>query len=201
YFESKWTLPKDKKLLFVGTVIQRKGIEVLLEALGIVKKQIPEVALNVAGMVEEAYKNELIDKCRRLGLEGVIRFLGHQSAEQIADLHLESRLMAFPSFIDNSPNSVAEAMVSGLPIVASRVGGIPSMIEHDKTGLLVEPADSEALAESIIELLENDAKCLALSQSAQQIAFERYHPQKVATAAINAYKFILEQKIVLRESA
>ena len=69
-----------------------------------------------------------------------------------------SAVLIHPSHIDNSPNSVAEAMASGLPVIASNVGGIPSMIENGVTGLLVEPRNHRQLAEAVISLLHNEAE-------------------------------------------
>ena len=91
-----------------------------------------------------------------------------------------SALLIHPSHIDNSPNSVGEAMASGLPFVASNVGGISSMIEHAVNGILVEPRNHRQLAEAVISLLHNEAERGRLAKKAKEVAREQHLPSRVA---------------------
>jgi glycosyltransferase involved in cell wall biosynthesis len=96
-----------------------------------------------------------------------------------------------PSANENSPNTLAEAMVSGLPVIATSVGGIPSMVEHGKTGWLVPPHNPPDLANAILDLLNNPEKRTRLGQAARQRARDRHLPEHVATQTMDAYREIL----------
>ncbi len=89
-------------------------------------------------------------------------------------------------------------MASGLPVVASDVGGIPSMIEHGATGLLAEPGNHRQLAEAIIALLDDEAYRKRLAGRAKQVAFERHFPSQVAEKTLNVYREIMARESVPR---
>jgi len=194
FFEVDWEIPTDYKLLFVGTVLERKGIETLISALENVAKIYPQIQVNVAGSIDAGYRSQLNQLEKSSGIAGKVHYLGHQTTSQIARLHAESRLLVFPSFMDNSPNGLAEAMVSGLPSIASRVGGIPSMVENGKTGILFEVGNAEKLAEGIIELLQDTEKSRRISNEAKEVARERHLPANVATKILQAYHQIINLK-------
>ena len=90
-------------------------------------------------------------------LEDKIVFLGRLSAEQMKEQYLKCHTFVCPSVLENSPNSVAESMLLGTPVVAARVGGIPSMITDRKDGLLYTGNDVEELANTIIELWKDES--------------------------------------------
>src|SRR5262245_66287464 len=116
----------------------------------------PTANLLVAGDCPPDYLEVLKERALSAGTAHHVEWLGPKTVEEIVALHGLSALLIHPSHIDNSPNSVAEAMASGLPVVASDVGGIPSMIEHGATGILVEPRNHRQLAEAGISLLHNE---------------------------------------------
>jgi glycosyltransferase involved in cell wall biosynthesis len=121
----------------------------------------------------------------------MVEFLGFRTAAEIARLHLDSQLLILPSAMDNSPNALTEAMVSGLPVVATAVGGIPSLVEHGKTGWLVPPGDATKLAEAIEGLLRQPEQRRCLSENARIVARSRHAPDAVADQTIAAYREIL----------
>ena len=86
-------------------------------------------------------------------------------------------------------------MVSGLPVIASNVGGIPSMIENGATGLLVEPRNHRQLAEAVIALLHNEAERKRLASMAKEVAFERHLPSKVAEKTLSVYDDIVAKEM------
>src|SRR5206468_524360 len=99
-----------------------------------------------------------------------LEFLGLKGAEEIAKCHLDAQVFVLPSENENSPNALAEAMVSGMPVIATRVGGIPSMIEDGKTGLLVALNNHIELAEKIVYLLTHRDERRRLGDNAKAVA-------------------------------
>jgi glycosyltransferase involved in cell wall biosynthesis len=83
---------------------------------------------------------------------------------------------------------VAECMAIGLPVVASNLCGMPDMIEDDKTGLLVEPFDTAAIASAIDRLFSNSDERQSISEQAKESARNNFHPQSVAQATLLAYQ-------------
>jgi glycosyltransferase involved in cell wall biosynthesis len=192
FFECDWKLSDSQKILFVGSLIRRKGVKTVLEALALVMNEFPRVSLYLIGDGERNYIEYLRNLSKKLGIQKNVEFLGFKSGMEIAKFYVESQLFVFPSENDNSPNSVAEAMVSGMPVIATRVGGIPSMIEDGQTGLLVEPNNPQELAEKIIHLLSKPNERKRLGDNAKNVARSRHLPDKVAENTIETYRHILD---------
>lgn len=193
-FFKKVAEQSTQNILLVGSVLQRKGIEEALDAMSLVLAQCPSAKLLVVGDGKPDYLQELKQRTKSAGIEAHVEWLGFKTAEEIVALHAASALLIHPCRIDNSPNSVAEAMVSGLPVIASNVGGIPSMIENGVTGLLVEPRNHRQLAEAVIALLHNEAERKRLASRAKEVAFERHLPSKVAEKTLSVYDDIIAKE-------
>ena len=139
------------------------------------------------------YLEELID---RNGLRDKITFLGRISAEEMKEQYLKCQVFVCPSVLENSPNSVAEAMLLGTPVVAARVGGIPSMITDRKEGLLYTVNDVDELADTVIELWKDEG-VLPLSGRLAKAAVARaraaHDPETNFKRLIEIYKDINEK--------
>ena len=99
-----------------------------------------------------------------------------------------------PSRNENSPNALAEAMIVGLPVLASDVGGIPDMIDDGVTGFLFPSEDEAALAEKLLLLIRNDELSVLMGARARQAARPRHRPEHVAELTVNAYREILNSR-------
>jgi glycosyltransferase involved in cell wall biosynthesis len=190
YFRDDWRVADSETVMFVGSLVVRKGLPVLLEALALVKRRRPQVKLIVVG-ASGRETDAPSGQCQRLGIAANVAFRGFQTAEEIAKLHLQSQVFVLPSQNENSPNALAEAMVSGMPVVATRVGGIPSLVEDGQTGLLVPWGDPQALADKIEWLLAHPEERERLGNNARRLARARHAPETVARETIQAYKEIL----------
>jgi glycosyltransferase involved in cell wall biosynthesis len=184
----------NQNILMVGSVLQRKGVEDALRAMSIVVAVCPSAKLLVVGEGHPNYIGQLKQRTKDAGVESNISWLGVKSAAEIAALHSMSTVLVHPTYLDNSPNAVAEAMASGLPVIASRVGGIPSMIENGATGLLIEPRNHYQLAEAVLRLLQNEAERKRLASRAREVAIERHFPSGVAEKTMNVYNDILAKE-------
>jgi len=193
FFGVNWAVRDSGNLLFVGALKERKGIEDVLTAMHLLKNSRP-AHLRVVGCGTVKYRISLLNRCSQLGISDRVEFLGHKSSEEIAGLHERSQVFVLPSHVENSPNSVAEAMVSGVPVIASRVGGIPSMIRHLETGMLVEPKNPGALAGAMDVLLGSPARREELSRNAKAVARTRHDAASIARDTVDAYLRIIASR-------
>lgn len=195
FYEGSWNYGKCKKhsIFFSQADYPLKGFHYLLQALDYVKAKYPDVSVNVAGnslvnyktikdkIKISAYGNYLRGCIKTLGLEDKITFLGKLSAEEMKEQYLLCNTFVCASSLENSPNSVGEAMLLGTPVVASYTGGIPSMMEHEKEGLLFEKGNAKALAEAIMRTWESYDTVKTITQNAKvracktHDADENYH--------------------------
>lgn len=142
-----------ERIYDIGTAIQ---------AFAQVRRQLPNAVMTVAGSgPEQASLQEL---AAGLGLTHAIRFTGRVDAAQMAALYANANVMLNTSVVDNMPNSILEALASGVPVVTSHVGGIPYMVRDGDTALLVPPRDPRATAEAISRILLDHSLATALAR-------------------------------------
>jgi glycosyltransferase involved in cell wall biosynthesis len=122
-----------------------------------------------------------------------IVLMGQVSAEGVVEKMLASDVYVQVSHIENSPNSVCEAMLLGLPIIASYAGGTASLIEDKKDGILVQDGDAFALAGALMELMSDDELTKRISSSACARARQRHDPKRIGDQLIDAYNSILKE--------
>jgi glycosyltransferase involved in cell wall biosynthesis len=133
------------QLLTVAAFAEKKGHRDLLEALAKVRRDV-DVALDLVGDGE--LRPELEDRARALGLDGAVRFHGERPKEEVAELMRQADLFVLPSHFENLPCVLLEAMASGLPFVATAVGGVPELADS-RYAVLTEPGDPASLAAAI----------------------------------------------------
>ena len=117
--------------------------------------------------------------------------MGRRSAEDVAQQLLESDIYVHTSRIDNSPNGLCEAMILGLPVVSTNVGGVPSLLEHGRQGILVPPGDPWAMAGAVLQL--HGAPDLAAQKGleARKRALVRHNLPSVARSVLRIYERVL----------
>lgn len=128
--------------------------ESAVRALALLRKSHPQARLTLTGTGPELVRLQQLVNV--LGLSTAVVFAGRLQADQMADLYRSAQLMWNPSIIDNSPNSVLEALASGVPIVSTNVGGVPYLLSNEMNGLLVEPRQPKALAKAAQRLFDDD---------------------------------------------
>jgi glycosyltransferase involved in cell wall biosynthesis len=152
--------PGDGQLLNVAALADKKGHRYLLEALS----DLPDVTLDVVGDGE--LRGQLERRAAALGLGDRVRFLGERSKQEVAELMRGADLFVLPSLAENLPVVLIEAQASGLPAVATSVGGVAELVD-DAAGALVPPADPPALADAIRATLARDFDGPALAARAR----------------------------------
>ncbi|MCZ4313785.1 glycosyltransferase family 4 protein [Comamonadaceae bacterium G21597-S1] len=156
-----------------------------LRAFQIIKSDFAHARMTIAGSgPEEARLREL---AHSLDVSDAVTFAGRLDREAMASLYRTADLMINPSLADNMPNSVLESLASGVPVVSTNVGGVPFMVRHGETALLVEPSSPSAMAHACIRVLRDDALWSRLSL-AGQVEVERYTWSRVAPLLLAAYQ-------------
>lgn len=153
----------DAELLLgiVGTVIPIKGHLYLIRALPRIMAAVGDVRLAIVGEERSPeYSKLLREEAKRLGVADQIVWAGHRSDVPTVMSSLD--VCVVPSLKENLPLVVLEAMTADIPVVASAVGGIPECVIQGETGLLVRPGDSDSLAQALVGLLSDPARCRAL---------------------------------------
>lgn len=161
------------QLLFIGRLHPVKGLEYLLEAVNILKKQ--EIKLLVVGDTNRYpwYTNQIFEKTKRLEIGDKVEFFGEiKCINKLIEIFQEVAIFVLPSLWDTSPIAVIEAMCVGLPIVATNVGGIPEWVEDGINGILVPPENSQSLADAILNLIRDPYLREKMSQKAYETSFQ-----------------------------
>jgi glycosyltransferase involved in cell wall biosynthesis len=169
-FPDRLPCRKTHRVLAVAGIRHVKGIDVLVEAAARVVAAVPDVRFVVAGDGPDRSKAEA--QARALGVDRAFEFLGHR--DDVPALMAEADVFVLPSRSEAFPNALLEAMAAGLPVVASRVGGVVELVEHGHTGLIVAPDDPDALAGSLIQLLRESARAAAIGAAARESVRARY---------------------------
>jgi colanic acid/amylovoran biosynthesis glycosyltransferase len=158
--------------------IEKKGLDITLQAFAEFRKKYRNAELVLAG--EGPLEGELKNLARRLGVEGSVRFPGFLNQQELAAAYASAHLFLHPSQKtmagdqEGVPNSMLEAMASGLPVVATLHGGIPEAVHSGFDGLLVPERDSAALVDAMQELAENSATYETFSRNAAQSVRENF---------------------------
>jgi glycosyltransferase involved in cell wall biosynthesis len=172
--------PASARLLNVAALAEKKGHRFLLEALA----ELPDVTLDIVGGGE--LRGELERRAATLGVADRVRFLGERPKHEVAELMRAADLFVLPSLAENLPVVLIEAQASGLPAVATAVGGVPELVD-DEAGALVPPADPAALATAIRATLARDLDAAALATRAR----DRYGYDAIATRWTAIYERLL----------
>jgi len=176
---------KTYDILFVGRLIHAKGVEILLEAIKILKNKYSR-NLKIAIVGEGSLKENLNNLAVELGVNGEVEFLGIR--KDIEDIMVSSKIFVLPSRWEGFGIVIIEAMSNMLPVIAANVGGIPELIENGKEGILVPPENPKALARVIDSLLEDDELRKKLSQAAYKKVKEKFSIKKYSAHMLSLYR-------------
>lgn len=158
-------------ILYAGVITPLKGIHHLIAAFARIADGFPETSLAVVGRWENAeYARRIAREVERLGLNGRVRFIGEIPHRQLARWMAGSLVLVLPSLSEGLARVVVEAMACGTPVIGSRVGGIPEVVEDGVTGFLVPPGDEDALADRLRWVLANPEASRAMGQQARAFA-------------------------------
>lgn len=182
---------RENMILYVGSLIERKGVYFLINALPKVFISLPEYKLVIIG--DGPQRNLLKNEIKRLGIESNVIFLGFQSHETVKNMMKKSKLLVLPSLEEAQGVVLLEAMACGTPVVATRVGGIPEIVTPD-VGILVPPADSYALSDAILSALLNYKKWQNMSRNARIRIENSYNWNIISEDILSIYGELVDRR-------
>lgn len=142
---------QGNRLLYVGRLAAMKGLPVLFEAMNKLKDQLPDLKLTVVGDGSE--RSEIEKMAEALGVRDRIDFVGYKSQTEVREYLQASDIFVLPSFAEGVPVVLMEAMAAGLPVLTTRIAGVPELVVHKESGWLVPPGDAAALVNGISMLV------------------------------------------------
>ncbi len=179
-FSPKEYYNTNKNKIIIGAVSRldepTKGLQVLLHSLPYILKDIKKNKKNLeieVWLIGDGPSHQLLENLtQKLGLTSIVKFLG--SRNDIPELLQQLDIFVMPSLWEGAPNALLEAMSTALPIVATNVGGIPELAEHNKSALLVPSKNPEAIANAILYLINNPSEAQKLAKEARKQIEKRF---------------------------
>jgi glycosyltransferase involved in cell wall biosynthesis len=188
YTETQRTLPA--KLVIVTTISQPlyKGFDLVLKTADLLKNNLQvDFEWKCYGNIDP----RVVERMTGIRHQDVnVRLMGVASSQQLREAELNATVYFHSSYIDNSPNSLCEAQILGLPVVATYVGGIPSLIAEGETGYLVPANDPYQAAYHILQLYKNPALNRKMGERAKEIAKVRHDKMRIIHQIMNVYSNI-----------
>lgn len=178
-----WGPERKNIVLFVGRLVEYKGVEVLIKAFKIVSERFPDYRLVIVG--DGPLRESLMNLARKINTEGKVEFKGKLPQEDLERIYEESKIFVLPSIVTSKGETeglgvvLIEALTRGIPIIGSKVGGIPDIIIDGETGLLFEPWNYQDLAQKITYLIENPEFCRKIVEKGQKLVKEKFSWGKI----------------------
>lgn len=182
---------QDTKVIgFIGGLTRQKGVNYLLEAAKFIKTQGKNFSVVVIGDGPE--KQNLENYTGKLDIKNIVRFWGYK--EDAAKYIKLFDVLVLPSIREGMPNVILEAMVCGVPVVATKVGGVPEIVEDGKSGFFVEPRNPKDLAEKILKILDmSEGERREMGEHGRKIVKEKFSIEKMVKEYENLYQELLEK--------
>ncbi len=207
FYEEKWSLEKaERHSIYVGNGYNAlKGVHFVVMALPYLIREFPDIKVYVAGykpytendkrsILKKGYAAYLKKLIYDLGVQDYIEFTGPLKAHQVAEKLSKVNAYVLCSTIENSPNTLGEAMMVGTPCVAAYVGGVSDMAEDGKEALFYRSDDPKLLAWNIKRIFDSDDLALSLSEAGKKKALITHDAERNAQMLIDAYTDILKEK-------
>lgn len=207
FYNKNWEYKKvEKNTIFVSQASYPiKGFHEIIKALPIIKKFYPDVKIYVAGqniidtssiknrLKLSGYGKYLIKLMKKYDVSKNIEFVGLLNEQQMVEKMLKCNVFVQTSIIENSPNSLGEAMLLGMPIVASNVGGTSDMLIDKKEGYLYPYAEQSLLAKYIIDVFNKSEKAKEIGDNAKLHALKTHNRDKNAKNMISIYRSLIDE--------
>ncbi len=183
---------QDKgQIIFVGRLVERKGVKYLIKAFDKIKEKITHRLVIIGDGPE---RKGLEDIARELGINNRVIFPGRVSDDQLSRYYKDCSFLVLPAVYDKKGDTeglgvvLLEAMSYAKPVIASEVGGITDIVKHKFNGLLVPPGDVASLARAIEELIQDKSRYQIMARNAKKTVDERFNWDKIVNSLITLYR-------------
>ena len=184
--------PKTTKPIIIGiikSIEPHNGIEFLIDAFNIlIKKKVNNIELNIVGT--GSVENRLRKMVKGYKLENKVNFFGHVSHNRILTHYQKLSIFVCPSLRESFGVSVIEASASGLPVIANNIGGLKEVVQHKKTGYLLDTTDPEKLAKYLEKLIVDNDLRFNLGQNGRDFVKQNFNWDTNVKKMLNAYRGI-----------
>lgn len=199
YLAQKWEYKTRKTLSLVSVIsdVPYKGLRLICECMAILDSLGISFQWRIIGVHRNSRTARILNK-EIANYSNKIVFLGRLDQKSIVNELLACSVMVHPSAIENSSNAVSEAMFLGVPIVAQYVGGLPSLLNEGKSGLLVPSDEPEIMVKSILDITKKELS-LKASLSAKSTASERHNVDSIINNCLEIYKIIIDENRKINE--
>ena len=203
FYNNIWNYDKiEKHSIFCSQASYPiKGLHYMLDAMYILKQKYPDVKLYIAGndiihkkSKTSGYGKIILNKIKKYNIENNVIFTGILNENEMVERLLKTNVFALPSSIENSSNSLGEAMLLGMPCVASNSGGTMDILKHKEEGLLYPYTEPAVLAHYIEQLFENKELAEEYGKKARTTALNRHNPETNTKNVIEIYEKILKEE-------
>jgi len=159
---------KNKIILFVGNLNKNKGVQYMLTALPEIIKQCPDAMFIIVG--DGYYKKYLQILSKKLNISEHVIFKGFLFGQDLIDIYSIADVFVLPSSVEGLPTVILEAMASGLPVVATDVGDVSTVVKNNMTGFLINQRDTKTLSNAVLRILTDDELAKNLGKNAKKIS-------------------------------
>ncbi len=190
-----WSWPEKRRFTIISTVSETlyKGLDVILKtAKELQQNSSVDFEWQVAGIGGKALLKDFTERVTAIKADSVnVKCIGVLSEQELAERLLAAHVYVHPSYIDNSPNSLCEAQVLGLPVIATYVGGIPSLVTDKETGYLVSANAPFELAYMLKNIYEKPEQAIGVATKGAEVALQRHRKDNIADELIRNYNKII----------
>ncbi|OKY77388.1 MAG: Glycosyltransferase, AglL family [Candidatus Methanohalarchaeum thermophilum] len=186
---------QENKILTVGRLVKKKGIEYALKALSDIED---DFEYHIIGSGSE--EKNLKELTKKLGLKNKVKFLGNVSDKKLIEEYDKASIFLLPSIIteegdrDAMPVVIKEALAMKTPTISTNISAIPEIIEHNKNGIIVEPKNVKELRKAILQLIKKDKKRKRLSENARKYAIENFSKDVVGKKLETTFLELIDSK-------
>ena len=178
--------PNERIVLFIGRLVPQKGVDTLIKAVPLIIQRHRDAKILIAG--DGWSRTYLEELAKSMGLGDHVRFLGFISDWELADLMVAADVLVVPSVYEPFGIVALEGMAAGTPVVATNIGGLSEIIEHDKTGVLVYPRNPESIAWGVNRVLSDHKYADWLVRNARRKVLEAYSWEEIAKRTVEVYE-------------
>jgi glycosyltransferase involved in cell wall biosynthesis len=183
---------EQKIVLFVGRLYHRKGLEILLHSIPPILQEFRDVKFAISGTGFKKKEESLRKLANKLKIEDSVSFLGYVPDEKLPYLYSASDIFVLPAIYENFPFAILEAQATGLPVISTKVGGIPEFLADNKNGFLIAPREPTQLTQRILTLLQDPKLAEEMGNRGRKLIEEKFSWHLITSQVIDLYHKLLE---------